>query len=972
MLILAGVSLNAIIGDNGIITNAQQANLKNGMAILDEYMQELYVTNYDSITDEEAKVFLLQKLYPEYFYIPSQEGIGGLSYVVDSNGKALFLIKKSGLPKEIRSALVGGDAGNGTYIDYQSLNDVYGVTSDLVVYYSEPNGSNLYGITYNELDNDNPLRNVFTANGDKADMYTLTLEYDVNNDGKITAEEVKSIKEFTLTSSDNIKNLSELYNMTSLTDLTIDGKELDSLAGIQNCAKLSYLYIKNSTIKDYSNITGISKSLTQLYMRNTTDDQLNKICTSMSQTDFTSLKYILLMGDPYSTSWSFTEAGSYRWEWLAQPVTYRGKCNKDLTTIEPLSRLTKATKENVQFFGIPFNSVTDTDDVKQLNYIKDYINLIAVRIEFNKLRSLDGMEKMSKLSYLHAFGNNLGDDDTEESANSLKAIENTETNKHVLFMVDLSLNYNLKYVNYLNSNSTIRYLFLEDCDKTMSANTIADILAVVSTYVIPCKYLNGDKYLVSTYYDPATVTYDEIYSDLYENATIKKLNLSNVALLTNTELNTILKSMPQLTNVTLRGTNLSTLDFLSQDYCHSLIELDIQDTLVTDVTPFKNNDNAFNKIGMASSATNLNEIQDVIENLTGKTCSFLTDSGAIQFSTHEGMKLLETCTDLTKLTVRGPGERNPSTEVTVDLSNLKKLKTFRLYLTAMLVKVPVGLENVTFHYSWPGVFATPLESEELNLTSLNVNTVSWISRITSDHWENLIASIKGAKHIGTLVFQMTYKFDGTMFEEWNMSNVDLFRYCGHRTGNYYTDLKTLEGFENLTGLKHLELKTLPISDMSCLASLTQLEKLVLYQVKQSNCSYVSNLTNLVYLNMSDNEIIDISGLSNLVNLKYLNLENNNISALKPLENKIHLGEQYVGTTSGSLIYGGLNLKNNTIYDTSIDCSGTIYNNLKILGDLNPSAGKGGHLQQLYLSGNSNIIDFSNVSQYQWPQGKSGF
>ena len=75
MLILAGVSLNAIVGDNGIITNAQNANMKNGMAALEEFLQEKYVENFDNyISDDNNKVAKLSVLYHEYFYNPQDDG----------------------------------------------------------------------------------------------------------------------------------------------------------------------------------------------------------------------------------------------------------------------------------------------------------------------------------------------------------------------------------------------------------------------------------------------------------------------------------------------------------------------------------------------------------------------------------------------------------------------------------------------------------------------------------------------------------------------------------------------------------------------------------------------------------------------------------------------------------------------------------------------------------------------------------
>ena len=41
MLILAGVSLNAVIGDNGIITQAQNAKIATAVGSFNEYMQSM-------------------------------------------------------------------------------------------------------------------------------------------------------------------------------------------------------------------------------------------------------------------------------------------------------------------------------------------------------------------------------------------------------------------------------------------------------------------------------------------------------------------------------------------------------------------------------------------------------------------------------------------------------------------------------------------------------------------------------------------------------------------------------------------------------------------------------------------------------------------------------------------------------------------------------------------------------------------
>ena len=56
MLILAGVSLNAVIGDNGIITQAQNATYMQSVAVLEEFMQQEYLKLYGTLDNPENKI----------------------------------------------------------------------------------------------------------------------------------------------------------------------------------------------------------------------------------------------------------------------------------------------------------------------------------------------------------------------------------------------------------------------------------------------------------------------------------------------------------------------------------------------------------------------------------------------------------------------------------------------------------------------------------------------------------------------------------------------------------------------------------------------------------------------------------------------------------------------------------------------------------------------------------------------------
>ena len=565
MLILAGVSLNAVIGDNGIITQAQNATYMQSVAVLEEYLNNYYVEHYEEMKDEESKVQKLTTMEPSWFYIPANEGIGGLRYIVDAEGHALYLIKKSGLPEDIKNQIRGGDAGEGTYTDYVNLNDVYGVTSDLQVYYCSEGTDTIMGITTDELNSDNPLREVFNSTNNSA-LYNLLSDYDVadsegNKDGILTAEELKSVKQLTINSSSNVTDFSAFYNLVSLKELTIEGVNLNNLSGIENCPQLNYVYFKSSTIADYSSLANVKK-LKYLYVYNIDDSELTKLCTGIQSAEFSNLEYLAITGNTgYISSINVTtEVNSV-------------KSSKTITDLTPLSILSNTTKQAVKYLSIQCNNIEG-----DLSSLSGYTNLILLRCEYNNLTSLAGMENMNNLLYFCGAGNKLGtlEDGSGEGVETGTAIASL-TNKINLQQVNLENNTNLANVSYFENDTAIRYLYLSGCSTNMSVQGISEIiLACGANYSLPVKFLTGTVYDVAEYYTPSEVTYEELYSDLYENEFITHLNLEGCTSLTNEEFNTILKSMTNLKYLTLRNnTTLTSIDFISEGGATKLVELDL-------------------------------------------------------------------------------------------------------------------------------------------------------------------------------------------------------------------------------------------------------------------------------------------------------------------------------------------------------------------------------------------------------------
>ena len=86
------------------------AKQKNGIAALEEFLQEKYVEKFEDFEEDDNRIANFVNAYPEYFYVPKNEGFGVLDYI-EYEGKAFYLIEKKNLPEEIREQLVGGDAG---------------------------------------------------------------------------------------------------------------------------------------------------------------------------------------------------------------------------------------------------------------------------------------------------------------------------------------------------------------------------------------------------------------------------------------------------------------------------------------------------------------------------------------------------------------------------------------------------------------------------------------------------------------------------------------------------------------------------------------------------------------------------------------------------------------------------------------------------------------------------------------------
>ena len=125
LIILAGISINLLFGDNGIINKAKNAGEVSEKADIEEKLKLAYssvvIDKYvDGITDLSSRLQVeLQKSFPSNDVSVTLNGNG--SYQVIIQGKGTYTIGEGGKAEEVR--LAGFYKNNGEYVSWQELID---------------------------------------------------------------------------------------------------------------------------------------------------------------------------------------------------------------------------------------------------------------------------------------------------------------------------------------------------------------------------------------------------------------------------------------------------------------------------------------------------------------------------------------------------------------------------------------------------------------------------------------------------------------------------------------------------------------------------------------------------------------------------------------------------------------------------------------------------------------------------------
>ena len=918
MLILAGVSLNATIGENGIMTQAKNATYVQSCAILEEYLNNYYVEHYEQMNDENAsKVITLKNLEPNWFFSTS------LGYVPDSEGNALYLIKKSGLPDEIKKQLRNGDAGEGTYNDYASLNDVYGVTSDLQVYYCSNGIDTIIGKSASDLDKDNPNRTVLETSS----VLGKVLEsYDNDGNGKISVQEAKAIKQVTLDKNSSISSLEGIENLLSLEKIVIQDLNLNDLKGLENCTKVNYVYFQGCEIGNYSALRSLKDKIEYLYFYNIDDSELEKACSSnlgIGNCDFNKLKYLAISGNQEYINDLTTPAEKS----LATCIKSE-KSSKTITSILPLKNLSESTKKSIKYLSLNNNNISSIDG------ISEFENLYMLRLEYNNLENLSGVGNLKSLEYLYCAGmTSLKSLDEfqvgsklkyliamNSGLNTLKGLKNCndiyriwaknndfgtdiettikdETkdcladlkDKTKINLVDFSNSQNLKWVDYLKNTTSIKYLYLDNCNG-IDGTSLSALKSIINDCIKAIYPSNYALTLLDDNLQKLDLSNQTIRKSVFESIknktnithlTLKDLNFVDdsdaklTAIESNNLMNNVLSTLTGIEYLQIYATNnefstseLSSIEFVDKNKITKLIELDLRGTIVTDLSKLNDYAKSLKNLVLNNSNIELNKIQTTISNMSnnGTVSSYfvaghLNNSGLLLLNT-ELVKKLEGLSEVTGLIINtGNSSYVPTTLDLSGCTSLKKITTYSAFEGGTLI-LPENMETINLR------FENNTYIDFSNCKKLSTILLGDCTIYSDAQLRYILNSIKDLTNVKKIVIQNVYQNEINNLDSLEiLKNSSITDFEWSTSGKRY-NLKDISGLKYLKNLKSLKLEYIYAKDISGLEP-----------IYDENNDLISGCPNLEEININTSEIGNLDALSKINTLRSISIINSSISGI---------------------------------------------------------------------------------------------
>ena len=951
MLILAGVSLNATIGDNGIITQAQNATYMQSIAALEEYLQTEYVKYYDETENYTSKIELLSSKLGNLCLKD------GTKNYITYDGKMYYLINKQALPDEVKNQLKGGDTTE--YLKYIRLQDVYGVTPDLKVYYCESGTDNAIGnINETKIDPNTPLAKIKNnASLNEAIKDILTENGVTVGENGITYGNVSTLKELTIDGSkyQNMSSLQGLSELTSLRKLNLKDLEIEDINEVASCTLLSYIKFQNCTVKDYTALAS-STGLEYLYLYNpTSNTEVENLSNALADSNLNKLQYFGIFGyEPERYSYS-SSTGMY---------TAVSTNNSNITDISSLNKISANTKNAIKYMYLNNNKITNIESLKDfsninllylmgnsnlsnLNGLENHTNLkyiyshncgieditgltgcnniVNLTLQNNKISSFAGLENANTIDLLYAYNNNLADISALNGKSSINTL-------------NLKNNVNLIEIKSIATLSNVKYLYLADNINMNVADvqSIEKIISKCSEYTIPDKYLK--------YFSTAT-QYDYTNSGLndYSEEILALKNRTNVTYLRlygNSDLGkSRLGSLMKQGDLSTTELDIITKNLSLSDAEKNIVNLwkNYSDTQIKNMTDNeiinKENENDIYIRYVLSTMTGLNKLSIAgIGNITSvdfiKTVKNLEQLDLRDTIVTDLTILEKNALKLDTLAITNPNIKMKDIQNTInrlgsktvwDFNIITNTNTNRSYAGGLIL-IGSGFEesfkgcgNITKLICYEESLNGKVE-QTIDLSDcISLNTV--ILSYTRKSYILPNSSISYLYVKGDVVIDATkcVNLTGIQLQQVRNFKFDTFSSCLLKAINIQRGNIAMTEFSKLTGARDT-LETVKINtddwgyysggynkltgDCNSLINFKNLKNLsIYYYYNKDIIKGISQLTSLEKLDLNTNNIGDISELANLTNLKELTLHSNNISDLSALSNLRNLTYLYLYANS---------------------------------------------------------------------------
>ena len=502
LLILAGVSIATLTGDNGILTRANDAKIETVVATVKE---NLYLEQIEKAMDEE-------EVTPETMLAEGKVK-RTVQQAEDENYYMYYTLKEDAV-----EGMQGLGKGN-----VASLRDVFLIDDKLNVKYIAKNGKE-YGDELEEkiLRDETKIRFASKAFSEYVSKISGATEEEMK------FEWMKNRTSLTIADSsvDSLEDLVFFPNLESLTlgEYGLNIPQITSMDGIENCTKLKNLTILYGPDKDYSAVSKLNNLET--FYRFTGDDYNNiidalKYCKSIQNVTIRNQKIsdmskVSGLGNLRTLNLSINDINKIEGLENMTNLEYLNLSDNEITKIEGLENL-----ENLKEINLNNNQISDItplrantaltilnlkgnteidgnrnnytgERLEALNKIGEildrggtiyldidklglFTNYKVLDLSSQNLTTLEALEGLTQLTTLNLNANKLTleDEKSQEILKSMKNLENLNiANNQVTNIKAINNLGNLKLL-YLQGNNNVNLVEIEDIISNLNLLTVS-------------------------------------------------------------------------------------------------------------------------------------------------------------------------------------------------------------------------------------------------------------------------------------------------------------------------------------------------------------------------------------------------------------------------------------------------------------------------------------------------------------------